>query len=95
MPSQSAPESGNNRKRGALSFLREAQIRMIDDALTDVGEFGEVRLIVTKGRLRFVVTQQSHDAIQWEEEARDGVRRTDLTSLSSNSAASTSGSQAT
>ena len=68
---------------------------MIDDALTDVGEFGEVRLIVTKGRLRFVVTQQSHDAIQWEEEARDGVRRTDPTSLSSNSAASTSGSQAT
>ncbi len=95
MPSQSAPKSGNNRKRGALSFLREAQIRMIDDALTDVGEFGEVRLIVTKGRLRFVVTQQSHDAIQWEEEARDGGRRTDPTSLSSNSAASTSGSQAT
>lgn len=95
MPSQSAPKSGNNRKRGALSFLREAQIRMIDDALTDIGEFGEVRLIVTKGRLRFVVTQRSHDALQWEEEARNGVRRTDPTSLSSNSAADTGGSQAT
>jgi len=59
---------------------------MIDDALTEVGEFGEVRLIVTKGRLRFVVTQRSHDAIQWEEEARDGVRRTDPSSLSSTSA---------
>ncbi|GMR09982.1 MAG: hypothetical protein BMS9Abin28_0803 [Anaerolineae bacterium] len=95
MPSQSAGarESGDNRKqRGALSFLRQSQIHMIDEALTDVGEFGEVRLIVTKGRLRFVVTQHSHDALQWEEEARNGVRRTDPSSLTSSSAASTSGS---
>ena len=77
MPSQNVRKSGNNRKRGALSFLRQAQIRMIDDALTDVGEFGEVRLIVTKGRLRFVVTQQSHDALQWEEDARHDVHRID------------------
>ncbi len=68
---------------------------MIDEALTDVGEFGEVRLIVTKGRLRFVVTQRSHDALQWEEQARNGVRRTDPPSLMPNSAASTSGSQPT
>jgi hypothetical protein len=54
---------------------------MIDDALTEVGEFGEVRLIVTKGRLRFVVTQQSRDALQWEEDARNGVRHADQTSL--------------
>lgn len=87
MPSQNAPKSGNNRKREALSFLRQAQILMIDDALTEVGEFGEVRLIVTKGRLRFVVTQQSYDAIQWEEEARNGVRRTNPPSLETSSAA--------
>jgi hypothetical protein len=72
-----------------LKFLRQAQIHMIDDALMEVGDFGEVRLIVTKGRLRFVVTQRSHDALQWEEEA---VRRTDPPSLKSSSAAHTSGS---
>ena len=48
---------------------------MIDDALTELGEFGEVRLIVTKGRLRFVVTQQSYDALQWEEDTRNGGQR--------------------
>ena len=95
MPSQSAGarKSGNNRKRGALKFLRQSQIHMIDDALMEVGKFGEVRLIVTKGRLRFVVTQRSHDALQWEEEARNGLRRTDPPSLSSSSAGSTRGSQ--
>jgi hypothetical protein len=40
-----------------------------------------------------VVTQRSHDALQWEEEARSGVRRTH--SLTRSSAASTSGSQPT
>ena len=64
---------GPSTKRGALKFLRQAQIQMIDDALVEVGDFGEVRLIVSKGRLRFVVTQRSHDALQWEEEARHGA----------------------
>ncbi len=85
MPSQSAGarKSGNNRKRGALNFLRRGQIRMIDDALVEVGQFGEVRLIVTKGRLRFVVTQRSHDALKWEEESRDEIQRSGGATLSS------------
>lgn len=82
MPAQSASarksggtrKSGNSPVRGALKFLRQAQIHMIDDALIEVGEFGEVRLIVAKGRLRFVVTQRSHDALKWEQQAQTEVR---------------------
>jgi hypothetical protein len=47
-------------------FLQPHQIAMIDEALRSLGEFGEVRLIVEKGRLRFVVTQKSFDALKWE-----------------------------
>ncbi len=34
--------------------LTAEQIKLIDRALTEVGDFGEVRLIVEKGRLRFI-----------------------------------------
>lgn len=50
----------------ASQFLQPNQIAMIDEALRSLGEFGEVRLIVEKGRLRFVVTQKSFDALKWE-----------------------------
>ena len=63
-----------------MRFLRQAQIRMIDEALTEVGDFGEVRLIVTKGRLRFVVTQRSHDALHWEHAAEKGQMLRDVLS---------------
>ena len=39
---------------------------MIDEALSAVGEFGEVRLIVEKGHLRFVVTEKSFDVLKWQ-----------------------------
>lgn len=63
-----------------MKFLRQAQIRMIDEALTEVGDFGEVRLIVTKGRLRFVVTQRSHDALRLEHAAEQGQTLRDVPS---------------
>jgi hypothetical protein len=49
-----------------LRFLRSSQIAMIDEALMAVGDFGEVRLIVEKGGLRFIVTQKSFDARKWQ-----------------------------
>jgi len=49
-----------------LKFLSDSQARMIDEALTAVGEFGEVRLVVQKGRIRYVVIEKSHDALKWE-----------------------------
>jgi hypothetical protein len=49
-----------------LKFLSDSQVRMIDEALSAVGEFGEVRLVVQKGRIRYVVIEKSHDALKWE-----------------------------
>ena len=52
--------------KGLLSFLDQRQVTMIDEALSALGEFGELRLIVEKGRLRFIVTQKSFDALKWQ-----------------------------
>lgn len=48
-----------------LQFLEKREVKMIDEALGRLGEFGEVRLVVEKGRLRYVVTQRSYDAFKW------------------------------
>lgn len=47
-------------------FLTDHQVAMIDEALCSIGEFGEIRLIVEKGKLRFIVTQRSYDALKWQ-----------------------------
>jgi hypothetical protein len=49
-----------------LNFLNPSQVIMIDEALTALGDYGEVRLIVEKGRLRYLVTQKSFDALKWQ-----------------------------
>lgn len=49
----------------SLSFLNPRQVMMIDEALSRVGDFGEVRLIIEKGRLRFLTTQNSYDVLKW------------------------------
>ena len=51
---------------GELRFLHPRQVIMIDEALASLGEFGEVHLRVEKGRLRYVITQNSIDAIKWQ-----------------------------
>ncbi len=56
----------NAGKSKPLKFLGPSQIKMIDEALEAVGPYGEVQLIVEKGRLRFVVTKNSHDALKWQ-----------------------------
>lgn len=48
-----------------LQFLTPHQVEMIDEALAALGNYGELRLIVEKGRLRFLVTQKSYDALKW------------------------------
>jgi hypothetical protein len=44
---------------------------MIDDALAQVGEFGEVHLVVERGRLRFLVTEKSIDVLKWDPNSPD------------------------
>jgi hypothetical protein len=38
---------------------------MIEEALRSLGAFGEVRLMVEKGRLRFIVTSKSYDVLRY------------------------------
>ena len=63
-------ESARNSK--PLKFLGRPQIKMIDEALDAVAPYGEVQLIVEKGRLRFVVTKNSHDALKWHPDSIGG-----------------------
>lgn len=58
--------TGNKLKSKALKYLSPNQVQMIDEALASLGDFGEVRLIIEKGRLRFLVTQKSFDALKWQ-----------------------------
>ena len=48
------------------SHITPEQVDMIEEALASLGEYGEVRLIVSKGRLRFLVTQRSLDVMKWQ-----------------------------
>jgi hypothetical protein len=62
----SAQGSDGRDKTEPLQCLNSKQIAMIDEALQSVGDFGEVRLIIEKGRLRFLITQVSYDALKWQ-----------------------------
>lgn len=44
-----------------LVFLDVDQVKLIDRALCDIGDFGEVRLVKTKGKLRFIQRIRSED----------------------------------
>jgi len=64
-------EIGSDHKMPSLNhpndyhFLLPRHIQMIDEALCSLGEYGEVRLVVEKGRLRFLITQKSYDTLKW------------------------------
>ena len=58
-PDADLPSSSNS------SMLQPRHIAMIEEALRAVGDYGEVRLVVEKGRLRFLITQKSFDALKW------------------------------
>ncbi len=68
LPDQSADKKvvAPNGESYPLKFLEWNQIPMVDEALSSLGDYGEVRLIVEKGRLRFLVTQKSFDALKWQ-----------------------------
>jgi hypothetical protein len=57
------PNQKNNKQPPRI--LKDKQVDMIEEALRSIGDFGEVRLVMQKGRLRFVITQESHDALKW------------------------------
>jgi len=60
-----SPEPDTNLQSTGSRYLHARQIEMIEEALRSVGDYGEVRLVVEKGRLRFLVTQKSFDTLKW------------------------------
>jgi len=48
---------------GRLKFLNPEMASLIDRALQEVGDFGEVRLLVEKGRLRFIQKTRSEKVV--------------------------------
>ena len=49
--------------QGSLRFLDVDQVKQIDQALADMGDFGEVRLIKAKGKLRFIQTLEGREIL--------------------------------
>lgn len=66
MKTNQIPPLDETRDKRTLNFLDQSQVTMIDEALSALGDYGELRLIVEKGRLRFLVTQKSFDALKWQ-----------------------------
>jgi len=58
------PSAGCIRSLSELKFLKPEHLAMIDEALETVGEYGQVRLVVEKGRLRFLVLEKSLDVLK-------------------------------
>jgi len=46
-------------------YLTDLQVTMIDEAIGSLGEYGELRLVIEKGRLRFVITYKSFDVLKY------------------------------
>ena len=59
MTDNSADPAGQIVLNRPLTILDENLLRQIDEALTRVGAFGEVRLVMVKGKLRFIQIMHS------------------------------------
>lgn len=62
-------ETGRSDNRGTVapSHLRSLtleQVLVIDRALAGLGAFGEVRIVKSKGRIRFIETLESQDMLK-------------------------------
>ena len=45
-----------------LKFLKLAQVKRIDELLAQLGEYGELHLIIQKGELRYINKVESYKA---------------------------------
>jgi hypothetical protein len=50
--------------------LHSAHIEMLQEALSAVGEYGEIHLVIEKGCLRFIVIKKSLDVLKWPSDQR-------------------------
>ena len=61
---QSGQVFSHQGKQKNYQVLLPRYIQMIDAALSSIGDYGEVRIIVDKGRLRFLIIQKSYDILK-------------------------------
>ncbi len=47
-----------------IKMLQAPQIELIENALQQIGDYGEVRLVVEKGRLRYIEVAKSMDVLK-------------------------------
>lgn len=64
-PSSSRAQTQN---QTTSHVLHPRQITLIERALQQVGEFGEVRLVVEKGKLRYIEVAQSLDVLKLQDQ---------------------------
>ena len=53
-----------------LRFLNPAQVKRIDDLLAQLGEYGELHLIIQHGELRYINKVESFKAWKTDEDPR-------------------------
>lgn len=63
MAREATPVKEDDSNRQALRILRPRDVVAIDHALDEVGSFGEVHLVIEKGRLRYIRTVKSEALI--------------------------------
>jgi len=51
----------------ASKILQPVQVEIIEQALQQVGEYGEVRLVVEKGKLRYIEVAKSMDVLKLQD----------------------------
>jgi hypothetical protein len=54
---------------GGLKKLTVEQVQQIDELLARLGEYGEIRLIVQRGELKYINKLESHKAWNTDEES--------------------------
>jgi|GEM_PF-6166614 len=73
MPTQRVIETSSAVGLSGLKFLKPRDISIIEEALNGIGDFGEVHLVVERGRLRFVRTLRS-EALEATHSQSDDLR---------------------
>jgi hypothetical protein len=61
MATRISVEMSNGPNHLILNCLDAEQIKRIDKALSEIGDFGEVRLVKAKGKLRFIQKVSSEE----------------------------------
>jgi hypothetical protein len=67
--SKNEPRGGNVNGL-ALKFLNPSQVRRIDDLLSQLGEYGELHLIIQHGELRYINKVESYKAWKTEDDSQ-------------------------